>query len=34
MIMAPPLVSSLAELDALVEMLAQALDMTAGHFEV
>jgi len=33
MIMAPPLVSSTDELDALVEMLGRALDLTASHFK-
>jgi putrescine aminotransferase len=34
MIMAPPLISSKAEIDSLVEMLAAALDKTADHYGV
>ena len=34
MIMAPPLISSTEEIDALADMLGQALDVTAKHFGV
>jgi putrescine---pyruvate transaminase len=34
MITAPPLVSSTAEIDILVEKLHQALDETAAHYGV
>ena len=34
MIMAPPLISSTAEIDILVEKLGQALDQTAAHYNV
>ncbi len=34
MIMAPPLVSSIEELNSLVDMLAQSLDRTAAHYGV
>lgn len=34
MIMAPPLVSSIEELDSLVDMLAQSLDRTATHYGI
>jgi putrescine aminotransferase len=34
MIMAPPLISSTAEIDILVEKLGQALDQTAAHYNI
>jgi putrescine aminotransferase len=34
MIMAPPLICNTREIDALIEMLGQALDATAKHFGV
>jgi putrescine aminotransferase len=34
MITAPPLISSTAEIDILVEKLAGALDQTAAHYGV
>ena len=34
MIMAPPLVSSIEELDSLVDMLVQSLDATAAHYGI
>ncbi|HEY7775389.1 MAG TPA: aspartate aminotransferase family protein, partial [Kineobactrum sp.] len=34
MITAPPLVSTMAEIDTLVEKLHQALDETAAHYGV
>lgn len=34
MIMAPPLVCSLAELDILVDKFTQALDSTAAHYGI
>ena len=32
MIMAPPLVSSISEIDSLVDILVQSIDLTATHF--
>ncbi|MBT6124905.1 MAG: aminotransferase class III-fold pyridoxal phosphate-dependent enzyme [Halieaceae bacterium] len=32
MIMAPPLVSSISEIDSLVDMLVQSIDLTATHY--
>jgi putrescine aminotransferase len=34
MIMAPPLVSSIEEIDSLVDMLGEALDTTADHYGI
>ena len=34
MIIAPPLVSSTAEIDSLVDMLVQAMDKTADHYGI